>query len=310
MIYDVQFPSLRFVEFPNARAFQIRVGPWMTLREGENCHLLGLLPDLAAANGSDAKPRFLAVQDRDEVVAAAVLFPSGSMVATWATREIIDVLLQGLASTNSLLNGVYAPGHVSKLIAKLWAQRTGQEFVLDREERLYQLAYPTHTPAAEGRLEVATPADRDLALAWTERFSREVKLETGSSTVTEQVDELIKQQCLYLWKQPEPVAMAAWVCQTPHGGCINFVYTPPEARGRGHGKDVTTALGQRMLQAGNRFCFILTDCDDPRTNALYQRIGGRTLCEFVRCKIEPAKNGTQSQAAASGKPRLRIEIGR
>ena len=305
-MYDVQFPSLRFVEFPNVRAFQIRVGPWLTLREGENCHLLGLLPDFAKTS-TGPQARFLAVQDRDEIVAAAVLFPSGSMVATWATREIVEVLLQGLAGTRSVLTGVYAPSYVSKLVAKLWAERTGQKFARDRDERLYQLAFPVHTPAAGGRLEAATPQDRALVLDWAVGFSKEVKLEVGGSTVSQQVDELIRLQCLYLWKHPEPVAMAAWVCPTPHGGCINFVYTPPAQRGKGYGKDVTTALGQKMLNAGSRFCFILTDCEDRRTNQLYQRIGARTLCEFVRCQIVPVENAPPMNGAG---PRMRIEIGR
>jgi hypothetical protein len=50
----------------------------------------------------------------------------------------------------------------------------------------------------------------------------------------------------------------------------------------------TTALGQRMLSEGRRYCFILTDTQDKVSNRLYESSGARTLCEFLRCTIHPA----------------------
>lgn len=81
--------------------------------------------------------------------------------------------------------------------------------------------------------------------------------------------------------------MAAAVMPTAHGISINFVYVPQEARGHGHGKAVTAALGQYLLEQGRRYCFILADVADRRSNQVYQSIGGRTLGELFQWKILP-----------------------
>jgi predicted GNAT family acetyltransferase len=114
----------------------------------------------------------------------------------------------------------------------------------------------------------------------------------------ENLQALVSTRRLYVWKDPQPVAMAAWVCPTPHGGCINFVYTPPEFRGKGHGTAVVAALARHLFANGTRFCFILTDPADHRTNHIYQKVGARTLCELARCTIGRAKTPAASRMAA------------
>ena len=42
----------------------------------------------------------------------------------------------------------------------------------------------------------------------------------------------IDQAVLWVWEDGEAVSMAAAVSPTPHGVRVNFVYSPPERRGR------------------------------------------------------------------------------
>ena len=78
------------------------------------------------------------------------------------------------------------------------------------------------------------------------------------------------------------------------------MYTPPEFRGQGYGKAVTAALGAQMLASGLRYCFILTDIDDVRSNAIYQKIGGRTVAEFMRATIQPRHQMVRPSARQTG----------
>jgi hypothetical protein len=293
-MYVVQFPSLKFVEYPHVGAFQARVGPWLTRREAENASMLGSLPGLAAfqtpAAGASGS-RFFAVHDREEIVAAAVLFGGRTLVVTWATVELIEELVKGLLQVRATFDNVYAPGYTSWHVSQLWAQRTGQHYEFDREERLYQLSRPQFDLPASGKLELATAAEESVVRLWLREFNREAEYEL-TGTPDQQYHDLVDSRSLYLWKNPGPVSMASWVCPTPHGGCINFVYTPPEQRGKGNAKAVVTALGRKMLGEGKRFCFILTDRDDPRTNNLYQKLGARTMCEFARCRIVAKRNAS------------------
>jgi uncharacterized protein len=56
--------------------------------------------------------------------------------------------------------------------------------------------------------------------------------------------------------------MAAVVRRTPNGSGIAGVYTPPGHRRRA-------------------FCFLHTDLANPTSNATFQRIGDRPVCDMV-----------------------------
>ena len=66
---------------------------------------------------------------------------------------------------------------------------------------------------------------------------------------------------------------------TPNGLRVGPVYTPPELRGRGFATAVTAEVTARALAAGRRFCFLFTDLANPTSNAIYQRIGYRPVCD-------------------------------
>lgn len=304
MVQFVDFPSLRLVEYDDGRLYNRRVGVWMALREAENCTIFGALPGLVNPALPPRQARRFAVQDGDYVVAAAILFPDGNLVTTWASQEMIVVLVDGLARATIKLASVLGPHHVAWEFAKLWEQRTGQGFEADREERVYQLTRLTHTPPASGRLELATDADKPFLTRWIEGFLHDAEYETGGYSVQQLLDSVVATRTLYLWKDPEPVAMAVWANSTRHGAVINFVYVPEEMRGRGYGKAVSAALAQRMLSSGQRYCFILTDTSDPRTNHMYQSIGARAVADNMRCKFRAVLNAT-APAAAPG-PRFAV----
>jgi len=284
----VKFSSIRVVEHPDARRFDQRAGKFLLLREAENSYILGFLSGgVANAGRPDVpRPRFFAVEDHDTVVAAAILFPDGCLLTTWATHEMINLFVDSLARANVRVTSIYAPAHISWMFAQAWCERTGQRYEPNRVERVYQLARVSYPLPVRGRMDVATDADHSFLKSWIEGFAREAAYEDRALDKIR--ESLVAGHTLYLWKDPEPVSMAAWVSPTPNGGSINFVYTPPEFRRRGFAKALVAALGRLMLGSGSRFCFILTEPTDRETNFLYQQVGARTLCELMRCRILPA----------------------
>ena len=91
---------------------------------------------------------------------------------------------------------------------------------------------------------------------------------------------------LFLWCDPDPVSMAGWAGRTPNGVRINFVYTPPVNRGRGYATAAVSALTQRLLHAGRRFCFLFTDLANPTSNRIYRSIGYEHLCDFMHIDFD------------------------
>jgi predicted GNAT family acetyltransferase len=295
---------MRVVEHASPRAFEQRVGRWLLLREAENSYLLGQIPNLIAKSsnlpsGSRIAERLFSIEDGDQIMAVGILFAAGCLCLTWATDDMVGQLVEYMANSNCRTTSVYAPGHVSWQFAKTWTQRTGEDFVMDRSERVYQLARCSYTPSSEGRFELATEADKPVILPWVEGFMREAEFEADNNSAQQIADMLVQDRVLYLWKQPQAVSMAAWLAPTANGGSINFVYTPQELRGKGYAKSVCVALANRMLANGRKYCFILTDTQDERTNHLYQSIGARTLCELLRCKMQPK---SAAVAASGAKP--------
>ena len=66
---------------------------------------------------------------------------------------------------------------------------------------------------------------------------------------------------------------------TTHGGCISLVYTPPNLRRRGYASACVAALSQHLLDTGWDFCCLFTDLANPTSNAIYQQIGYRPVCD-------------------------------
>jgi uncharacterized protein len=285
-MFFVQFNAPRIVVFPDARAFEQRAKRWLSIREGENSYLLGMLPEINSV-GSQPNLHCFTVEEDNALIAAGVCLPSQTLCMTWATHEVIDVIVDHIVRAGWQFKHFHAPGHVAGYLGRSYAQRTGQRSELGRAERVYQLARNYYALPSQGHLAVALPEDRPLVHDWVVGFIAEAEFEMENRSADQLLDFLISQRLLYLWKSPHSVSMAAWVAPTPNGASINFVYTPPEFRGQGYGKAVSAALGAQMLASGLRYCFILTDVNDPRTNSLYQSIGARTLCEFMRCTILP-----------------------
>jgi ribosomal protein S18 acetylase RimI-like enzyme len=294
----VQFPTMRLTEYPDARMFDREVGPWLVLREAENCYVLGDLPRMIWEhdNNRGPRPRYFALKDREQLVCAAILHPQGGLVMTWASYEMVCAVATQLQAAGVQPTSIFAPGYVSWQFARTWGELTNTQWDAGREERVYQLSRVRYEPPASGRLSVATPADDAFVSPWLEGFAREAHYEAGSSLADIKA-LLYNESRLFIWRNPDPVGMAAWVSPTPHGGSINMVYVPAAARGQGHGKAVVSALARHVLAGGARYCFILTDTQDKRNNHLYQNIGARTVAELLQCsfKLAPA-SGTKPAA--------------
>ncbi len=298
-MYFVQFSASKVVPYQDPRAFEKRVKSWLTIREAENSYFLGHMGDIAQAPQNHALQLFT-VEEAGQLAAAGVLFPNGTLCLTWATQEQTEAVVNHAVANRWRILSAFSAGHVAWWFAQSYAQKTGQKAEIGRSERVYQLSHHAYDLPSQGHLEVATPADNKFLRQWVEGFIEEAGFETENQSPDNILEMLVAPRLLYLWKSPDPVAMAAWVAPTPNGASINFVYTPPEFRGQGYGKAVTAALGAQMLASGLRYCFILTDTDDVRSNAIYQKIGGQTVAEFMRARILSRHQMVRASAHQTG----------
>jgi uncharacterized protein len=133
-------------------------------------------------------------------------------------------------------------------------------------------------PPVSGRMTPASLDELDLLHRWSAAFCAEVNLPhpPDRDAVRRTIDAGLR----FVWRDPDPVAMATAAGPTPSGIRIGSVFTPPERRRRGYATALVAALSQRQLDADRRFCFLFADLANLTSNAIYQKIGYRPVGEF------------------------------
>jgi GNAT superfamily N-acetyltransferase len=286
---------MHVVAFENVGTFAERVTPLLLQREAENCFTLGRLWELAGAGDEKPLPLMLAVEsDEGQVVAAAMMSPRRQsarqhpVVATRAPPGVVELLVTYFMATGAEPPGVTAPHPTVDDFAAAWRARTGWGQRLVHALGLYHLArvLPPPRPAA-GTFRPAGDNDAETLVRWADAYFREVGEPESADFCRQVVTDRIREGRAFLWCDGGPVAMAGWGGRTPNAVRINFVYTPPEHRGRGYATACVAALSQRMLDAGRRYCFLFTDLANPTSNRIYRAIGYEHLADFKHIQFVP-----------------------
>ena len=124
--------------------------------------------------------------------------------------------------------------------------------------------------------------DAGIVSEWCRAFAAETQTLPESAP---RVAEHIKNDSISLWTDPEPVAMAVASANTPNGGRVGGVYTPPHLRGRGYASALVAQLSQSILDSGKRFCFLFTDLANPTSNSIYRKIGYEPVSDFAEYRF-------------------------
>lgn len=277
--------------FSDAADFLRRAEPFL-LRD-EACHhlILGIGAGLMQGTLKPSRPPYLAISEADgEVVACAVMTPPHGVVVSKAPAEALRQIARDLYKRGGPLPSVHGPADESRRFAAEWCELTGQPARADRPQRIYQVEELIEPAGVSGGLRRATRADLNLISRWLRDFN----VETGAPDPS--ADEIIAGRLesptggLYLWLDPEPVALVGHTGPTRHGVRIGPVYTPPECRRRGYGGTATAALCRKLLDGGRRFCFLYTDQSNLNAQRVYERIGFRPVCDIAEYRFDAAEH--------------------
>jgi uncharacterized protein len=269
--------------FTDPAEFLAQAEPLLLADEARHNLVLGLAGTLRDTPDLYPERHMWLVIDGGRPVAAALRTPPYNLIVARPESEV------ALAELADAVAGQELPGLVGATpeagaFADLWATRTGATPTLGMRQGVYALEEVESLPAVPGDPRIATMADRDLVLRWWISFGDEVLHEggPGRDRAKASVDYRLSspQAGMLLWEdEGEVVSFAGWGGRTPNGIRVGPVYTPPELRGRGYATAVTAELSRRQLASGHRFCFLYTDLANPTSNAIYERIGYRRVCE-------------------------------
>ena len=260
--------------FTEPKAFLSRAEPFLRAEEVENALMLGIC---GSARFDDAC--YLATVEEDRaVVACALRTPPHSALLTRADRQALELLAADLADRYADLPAVAGPEPAVGVFARLWAARTGAAAGPAVRMRVFEARRVVQPPMPAGTFRAATEADLPIVARWTAAFCEEAGLDDPSDP-DDVARERIRGDSLLLWEDARPVSMAAWAGRTGRIVRINYVYTPPEHRGRGYASACVASLTQQLLDEGFALCCLYTDLANPTSNKIYQAIGYRPVCD-------------------------------
>ncbi|MEG3627517.1 GNAT family N-acetyltransferase [Streptomyces poriticola] len=273
--------------------FLARAGDFLRSRPGLHVMPLTWTARLRArradAFGDGEAPLFgmldRAGQDRaGEIRAAFFRLPSRGLGATPLTVEQADALAARLAALGHRLPYVSADHRTATAFAEAWQRHTGATPNLRgtrlRLYRLGTLTPPEPPPAGRGR--VLGEQDLDHVMFWCGEFAKAVGeavvVDAGSWAGTRFADKRYT-----LWETPDgtPVSIAGMNPMIGGQIQVDVVHTPARLRGRGYAGAVTAEVSRAALAAGAREVVLFADLSNPTSNALYQRLGYRSLADWA-----------------------------
>lgn len=272
---------MKLNHFDNARQFYERVKSYLLQHEAEHNLMLGISDSLIRfPERFTDQPYLVAVQEDETLLTAALRTPPHKLVLSRSVNpQALNAIAQDLYWRQEQVPGVIGPVVEAKTFAEAWQAVTGQSYRQGMAHRIYQLKTVQPIPKASGYFRVATLCDRELLISWHKAFAKEARIDDIEQDAEGVIDRCLIQGTLYLWENNVPVSMANCAASTPHGACINLVYTPPEYRKKGYASSCVAFLSQTLLNQGSKSCFLFADLTNPTSNHIYQTIGYHPVCD-------------------------------
>jgi predicted GNAT family acetyltransferase len=275
---------------PDARSFLELTGPLLERDEARNQLPLGIAATVADAPQAYDVVRTWVVRDGERPVAAAIRTDTYNLVLGDPTSE---EALRALAAA-VVRDDPDVPGAIGNLpfgatAARTLAAGTRRTAELVLSQGVFALTDVADVPKAPGGSRLAGERDRDLLLVWMTAFAREALPDAEGHERAERGLEVrlaSDDAGFWFWEvDGEPVSMSSYGGRTPNGIRIGMVYTPPEHRRRGYATALVAEQSRWLLEHGYRLCFLYTDLSNPTSNAIYERIGYRRVCESVEYRF-------------------------
>lgn len=224
--------------------------------------------------------RYAWVLDGGEVVGVCLQSPPEfQAVVTAIPSEGVETLVDHLADTWSDVPGVFGPVDTASRFAGRWAEAVNVPATPVEGLRLYVLG-SLHPPVGvHGQARSASEDDVELVLSWLRGFERD----TGGTVATvDTIRRRLRAGLIWIWEHRRPVAMATYTLAAAGVSRVGLVYTPPDHRRHGYAAACTAAVTVTALAAGAERCVLYTQLQNPKSNAIYRRLGYEPISEHLR----------------------------
>lgn len=226
------------------------------------------------------------IEDAGGPAAAALMTPPHNLILADSTSEAgVARLVERIASDQIVLPGVTGNRPAVDWFVRMWTGTVSAVAELRMAQGVFSLKAVEEVPTIAGEARRVGAMERPLLRQWLTDFTAEAlptapQDETAMTRVLNlRLSSDLDTGVWFWWAEDEPVAMAGYGGQTPHGVRVVSVYTPPALRSRGYATRLVAELSTWLLAQGKQFCFLYTDLSNPTSNRIYERIGYRQVAE-------------------------------
>jgi predicted GNAT family acetyltransferase len=228
--------------------------------------------------------RYWVASDGDVAIGVALQSPmSFPATVTRMPSAAVAAMVDAIMGVVDGLPGVSGEAAVAAQFAGTWTERRKSPAVPYQGMRLYEVDDVVAQDVPAGQFRRARADERDLVLGWVRAFQRDI----GEHRLDAQsvVDRRLPAGQFFAWEDAGVVSMAAH-CEPVAGVVrVQYVYTPPELRGRGYAQACVGELSRQMRQQGHR-CMLFADLANPVSNSIYRRLGYRAVAELLKYRFE------------------------
>jgi predicted GNAT family acetyltransferase len=259
------------------------VGDFLLRDEARHNLLFGICTTLRAAPDVYPEALLWSVEERGDVVAAALMTPPFNLVVAQPRDEEAVRFLA--AALSARLPGVTGALPEAETFAQAW----GVPYRLRMAQGVYAVRQVLPWDAA-GAMRYADQDDRELLIEWIGAFEAEsIPADAPHHDLGPIVDRRLngRDEGFALWENGgEVVSLSGFGGRTPHGTRIGPVYTPPPLRGRGYASALVGQVSGELLAGGLDYCFLYTDLANPTSNKIYMNVGYELVCESADYAFE------------------------
>ncbi len=253
-----------------------------------NSLILGICEKLKQDPKAYESPFFAVVQDKfKNLELAALMTPPHNLVLAGVNvkMDAIRTLVHGLLDHQIQIPGAIGPTPLIDQFMTCYQKETWGSSSQDMNQGVYELKSVRQIDMPQGGYRKANLQDSELITGWFRKFQSEA-LNKESEIDQQRIENLIEAESIYLWETADgPVSMAMKTRPITNAITISGVYTPPEHRRKGYATACVARLCQSLLNSGYETINLFTDLANPTSNAIYQQIGFKIVCQFRMISI-------------------------
>ncbi|WP_047795553.1 GNAT family N-acetyltransferase [Exiguobacterium sp. JLM-2] len=279
---------MEWIEWKDPDHFADRVMDALLDEEAKNSLMIGVLNNVK--QGIYETFHQFTVEEDGELLAILQVTPPHPLhyivVKTELSNFLPSFIIPHLLKEAVPFAEVVSERQQAERFGKVWQELTSGTSEMFMSQGLYRLDSVEDIDMAKGHMREATVTDQAQLEAWYSAFEAESGLRSSPpEKVTKAVQTMLDREEAVFWEvDGQVVSCAKRARPTENGITVSFVYTSPDARGKGYARSLVADLSRQLLETKS-FCVLYTDLTNPTSNKIYREVGYQQIMDSAWVRL-------------------------